>query len=476
VLELWMVASLAAGAAELTPEQQREDFAVLWDSLEKMHPSLDLYVTSDELEQAKASVRTRLDEPRSSGAFWTVLMDAVEPIGCGHTTVDPSEAALARAAGSFFPRDLVVIDDALYFDPRSHSEGGKLVSIQGMPAEEVLGSLRGLFTSDARTNPWKDHLIDAYTPYYLPFLFDEPSVWEVEVARDGVHETLSLEGADRLSTRHVASEKGRYEAHAIDLGNGERVPVSASSLRGRALLLVFDGFDVGELKREVLPALRLAARTPEVAGVLLDVRANGGGTPEGAFDLYGHLIDRPEEVYDQKLYRWPYFASIMEGGEDNRGYRSLTAEDGPWSDRIEGGRVDVGFGRSSKVRPRKPVFDGPVLALTSAYTFSTAADFAALVQRHGRGVTVGTTTGGSATLQTSGMGGELVLPHSEIRVRIPLSRSRLTDPEGRLGVHGVVPDYPAPSALEDLETGRDVALARALEVLRTEPTGDASKP
>ena len=133
-----LATALASEVPLLTPDQQRQDFDEMWAALDHMHPSLYLHTAEEEFQRIREEVRARLDEPRSPGGYWTVIMDALTPIGCGHTTIYPSHAALDAIEHRHFPRDLVVLQGALYVDPRSHEDAGRVVSIQGVPVAEVL--------------------------------------------------------------------------------------------------------------------------------------------------------------------------------------------------------------------------------------------------------------------------------------------------------------------------------------------------
>ena len=72
---------------------------------------------------------------------------------------------------------------------------------------------------------------------------------------------------------------------------------------------------------------------------------------------------------------------------------------------------------------------------------------------------------GSGTLQTSGERVSLVLTHSGVRVTIPLNRSRIVDPEGRLGRQGVPPDHLEERTFEQISDEKDPVMERFLEVL-----------
>ena len=109
--------------------------------------------------------------------------------------------------------------------------------------------------------------------------------------------------------------------------------------------------------------------------------------------------------------------------------------------------------------------------LIGGNAFSTACDIAALFKRFGRGTVVGTPSGGSGTLQTSGESVDLELTHSGVRVSIPLNRSRMVDPEGRIGRQGTPPDHLIERTFEQVRDDEDPVMDKAIEVLQGEQAG-----
>jgi hypothetical protein len=109
-------------------------------------------------------------------------------------------------------------------------------------------------------------------------------------------------------------------------------------------------------------------------------------------------------------------------------------------------------------RPVPPVFAGRAWVLTDGGTFSTAAEFCAVARSLGRATFVGQESGGTYEGNTSGTFVILTLPHSGVRVVIPLVRYSLAvKPAPRPG-RGVPPDHAVPSAADSGDAVLDEAL------------------
>ena len=184
-----------------------------------------------------------------------------------------------------------------------------------------------------------------------------------------------------------------------------------------------------DVRRVAVPANAgpaIGAAMELVAGtyaLIIDLRHNGGGAPEGVVFWCSYLLDeRPTHLND--IFH-----------------------------------ADTGETRQFWALPYVPgtrYLDRPVFVLTSGRTFSGGEDFAYTLQALGRATVVGETTGGGAH-PTRGF------PISAaVHIGIPFARSVNPVTGTNWQGTGVVPDVPA-----DAERACDVAYARALEEVLT---------
>jgi Peptidase family S41/N-terminal domain of Peptidase_S41 in eukaryotic IRBP len=180
-----------------------------------------------------------------------------------------------------------------------------------------------------------------------------------------------------------------------------------------------------DVRRVAVPANAgpaIGAAMELVAGtyaLIIDLRHNGGGAPEGVVFWCSYLLDeQPTHLND--IFH-----------------------------------ADTGETRQFWALPYVPgtrYLDRPVFVLTSGRTFSGGEDFAYTLQALGRATVVGETTGGGAH-PTRGF------PISAaVHIGIPFARSVNPVTGTNWQDTGVVPDVPA-----DAERAYDVAYARALE-------------
>jgi carboxyl-terminal processing protease len=174
----------------------------------------------------------------------------------------------------------------------------------------------------------------------------------------------------------------------------------------------------------------------DVPGLILDVRANGGGSGALALDFAGYLFDE-EVVLSEELY-----------------YNERTGSFEP-------------LGVPSRIEPGPLYFDGPVAVLVGPDCASACEGFAAAVSHGGRATVVG-------HMPSAGMYGEVGrgqydLP-GDISLQVPTGRPET--PAGDLYIEGVgvVPDITVPiteaSALGQEDTVLEAAVDAVLEQVR----------
>jgi len=115
-------------------------------------------------------------------------------------------------------------------------------------------------------------------------------------------------------------------------------------------------------------------------------------------------------------------------------------------------------------QPGKYPFMCKVFILTEGGTFSTAADFCAVVHHLHRATFIGEETGGGYYGNNSGPMPTLTLPHSKLQVRLPLYaywNAASPDPFDR---RGAVPDHVVEMKTGDVLRGVDAGLEMAVKL------------
>ncbi|MCY3766551.1 MAG: S41 family peptidase [Gemmatimonadetes bacterium] len=171
-------------------------------------------------------------------------------------------------------------------------------------------------------------------------------------------------------------------------------------------------------------------------GLIIDVRENGGGDTRYASAIVGYLTDRT--LIGSRWKTRQYMPSFRAWNQEEK-----------WH---EGAHEPVEPGT------RNP-FLGPLAVLIGPGTVSAAEDFLVTLHYSGRATLVGENTAGTT-------GQPLIVPLTAGMARICTKRD--TYPDGRefVGI-GVIPDVEVVPTREDVSSGRDAVLEKAMDVIKT---------
>ncbi|WP_313361328.1 S41 family peptidase [Empedobacter sp.] len=116
------------------------------------------------------------------------------------------------------------------------------------------------------------------------------------------------------------------------------------------------------------------------------------------------------------------------------------------------------------VKPQKNTFKGNIYILCSGKTYSGGSEFVSIAKSYSNAIIIGEETGGGFYGQTSGSYVQLLLPNSQLKVRIPLLKFYTTFTSDKIPFgRGVIPDYEVEPTFEEYINGTDSELEFALK-------------
>lgn len=147
-------------------------------------------------------------------------------------------------------------------------------------------------------------------------------------------------------------------------------------------------------------------KAERVKGIVIDLRDNGGGSLQEAYELFGLFINRGPVVQI----------------------------------RSAGGRTDVRGDRNPEI-----AWDGPLVALVNRLSASASEIFAGALQDYGRGLVIGSQTFGKGTVQA-------LLPVNKGQLKLTIAKFYRISGESTQN-KGVIPDIEFPSAFDPSKIG-----------------------
>lgn len=346
--------------------------------------------------------------------YYTILRRMVASLRDGHTKVSLPADLRRRHERNFPLRTRLIEDRVIVTEVLNDSlvaiglrAGMEILAIDGIEVHEYARTR--VMPNEASSTP-QDLALRAYS--YDLWL--GPAATPVRItARDQGGNVLRTQASRMLRWNRV-QPKPVIDFRVV----GDNVGLlTLNSFGSRSFYAAFDS---------LYPAIR------DTRGLIIDIRANDGGSSSYGYYVVGHLVDRP--FYGTSWYTRQHLAKLQAGSPG----------------------VEYYLHRRELHQPQEvETYGGPVVLLIGAATFSAAEDFAATVDYLDVGTLIGTPTGGSS--------GEPILRDLPGGGRVRIVTEHDFYPDGRqfVGV-GVLPDIDVHQTVAAVREGRDLVLERAI--------------
>jgi hypothetical protein len=414
----------------------RADFAMLKDTLQKIHPGLYRYkskVFVDHIfDSCSASIRDSMGIPE----FYALVCFAVASFEDGHSNARLSKEFLSDYMNSVkvFPAMTMFIHERAFIfccTQQMDLAGAELLSINGIPMSGIIQTLFKYIPSDGNIASHKNWELAENFPLLFSILYGEKNDFDIKYKdRNGEIRSTKLQ-ADNLRQMicgHPFPRPSKY------LGLVYKDHIAILKIR-----TFFNGYleQTGENFKNFLDSAFTDIKQKGVKKLLIDLRGNQGGNDDNGILLYAWL--------SQKEFR--YYASQESVSEKF---------------------TETGHPNLAIQQPMEKNFPDSVYFLIDGRSFSASAEFAAVARSNDRGKFIGEQCGGGYYGNTSGDDITLNLPGSHINCRIPMIKYTLAVKKAKPGEYGVMPDFPIDRTIMDLIDTKDTQLSYAMELVEKE--------
>ena len=428
----------------LNKQQALEDLNTLRQNLEEFHPGFYRYTTADSMAYYYQLAENRLKNEQPTHDLYKEVTYVLSKVRCGHTRPslpqEPNDAF--KQSQSFLPLSVRFLGERLYIDDLRTNEGDlergdEIKSINGRSMAEITDLIFDHLSGDGFIKAGKYRQAERYFRYYYQlYLANGADAYRLEVSKQNgrdVSVTVTGERWDDL----LSLDKPLPERAVLTLEHGSdysymKIDTFVSYYLRNA------GLDYEDFLAESFAELK----QKRVKNLVLDLRGNGGGDDNYGALLVSYFADRPFRYFDRIEVTKAYegYGNIESGEEFNRmtSHKGL----GTW-------------------QPQDERFDGEVYVLTDGWSFSTCADVATVLHHHQWATLIGEETGGGYDGNTSGYSRTLTLPHSKIRVNLPMWMYTTANLGHAYEGRGAIPQYEIAQSLAGFLAGKDEVLAQA---------------
>jgi hypothetical protein len=426
-----LMGSTYSQSRQFSAEELRADFTYLRQKLETKHPCLYNFTTKAAMDTFLDSLFQQINAPATETAFYNLISSLNEKIRDGHTMFLPEAAYSLIDSARFFPFYVDVQGDRMYVAMNCSSDtaiaaGAEILGINGVDAREILRFLMARQIRDGRCTTYSTWILDNYFKSYYGFSFGHPDSFVVAV-RDKLGREASAHVPALPNDRIRSVRKTRYPNNRLASRQGG-VALGFDTANHAAVLTLgtFDGKTLRETSgRSVRKTFRAMFESIKKQGsehLVLDLRDNQGGDFQPSRLLLKYLIHKP--------------ARYMAKGFESR-----------------------------RISPKRKGFKGKLYVLINGGSFSASAITCSFLQGEGRAVFIGEETGGNRVAIPGGAKRH-VLPNTRIHAYITRKIYHIQDEANDF--RGVMPDYEAIPAPEEVGTGEDSMIRMVMGLIGKE--------
>jgi C-terminal processing protease CtpA/Prc len=473
-----------AGAQEMpsrvfTSAEVLEDARLARRALETIHPGYDRYTNSSELAAAWDAFEANLQPGANERDFFAQLSLVLAKIRCSHTKAEPSQAwqEWRKSQPTYLPFQFEGDGQRMLVGASATDDlkpGDEVIAIDGRSSVEVLARIFAAVPADGFTDRARwfalgglSDLDDCEFDHFYPFYFPLGDKIRLEIRRLGESSTRSI----AVTPQVKAARNDNLKLPAAPRNFDEGVQLD---FRNDGVAVLRIGTFVA-YRKPIPPVTVLGPlfRKIDEAGtrcLILDLRGNGGGSDDAVETLLRFLSPKPLPSQSRRwvrVSRLGEFDSVVDTWD-----RSIFGLPEDRFRKLDNGYLEIVEPTKKDKPPIEPGFRGKLIALTGPANASGATLCLASLRERAGAVLVGEPTGGSVEGPTAGVLLFLKLPHTGIRVRIPVVRT-ITGFKCVPGL-GILPDVLVNSTFDDRLDNRDPVLEAALSIARETTDKDPS--
>lgn len=442
VLMSWLFCfySILSNAQEIHYNQRigadllRNDFMLLRDTLQKSHSGLYRYRTKAEMDHIFDSCYATIRQSETELGFFTKVAYIIASLGDGHTNCSLPKSAMNAFIDQekFFPELPIFIHSRAFVYCSNQDtllRGTELLYINSIPMTSILQNIYQYVQSDGFIVSHKDNELDNFILLYY-MIYGPADHFDITYrSKQGTIQrtTLKADQFKNILCPAPFSRPTKYlELHYV---KGNIAVLSIKSF--------FDGFmeQTGENFASFLDSAFADIKKKNVNKLLIDIRRNQGGNDQNGELLYSYLTSKPFRYYLSQ----------------NTTTENFSDKDHP---------------NLSIQQPKKNNYSGKLFVLADGRSFSASAEFSAIIKSNSRGLFLGDMCGGGYYGNTSGEDIHVILPATQIDVRLPLVKYTMAVRPLGDNVWGIEPDFPLYPSIYDLIEQKDRVLGQAIDIVR----------
>ncbi len=448
---------------KIPPAALQQDFALLRKILEANHPSLYWYTPKDSMDAYFNQVQAQLTDSLTEPQFKNKVAFMLSKIRCGHTAVRNSNA-YSKTDFSKLPQfplaiktwgDSMVVLGSAFRNDSIFKRGTIITGIDGRTNRQLMDTMFNFLSTDGYADHFKSQIISSNFPLWYRNILGLKAQYQITyIDSAGQNQTATIKSYDpvtdtlnkRTITR-VPEKRTKKQIKQSRLLAKRNIAIDTTL---RTAYMNLNSFSGGKLKR----FFRQSFRTLQKEGItdlVIDLRQNGGGNIMNSTRLVRYISIKKYTIADTvaAITRTFHYGKYIKP----KFFYWVNMNIG--SKKRSDGRIHFGYFERKAFKPyRKHHFNGATYIVTGPYSFSAATLFTGAVKGQDSVTVVGEETGGGAYGNSAIHLPQITLPHSKLRIILPMYRVVIDHTQPQNG-RGILPDIAVPPNSAYIKRGVD---------------------
>jgi len=473
-------------------KNMRKDLSVFKEIRQKANSGLYKYRTKEQIDSIYTWADVEINHLSTYRDIYNLITTLTDFEGSLHNDTsipDKIWQNLRSEKSGYFPLPIKWIDGKwiVNFENSEIPLGAEIVSINGIPFDELISNLYKYYTTDGFNITGKRIGVQTNFPRYfrLNYGLKDQFVVAYKSKNSGTLETKTIS-----SVSHKAYYDNFYKRYSSKFDDIDYATLTKNQkynykkIDSKTGKLTIYTFDMGDEKAEehlnyvkFLDSIFSQLKTENIKNLIVDVRQNGGGTDPNDIVTYSYLTQRNFQENKQawisfkkipllKYYNIgvPKFLRPLGVGKYNKEFQEIFPTE-----------IDHRYYQNEKSKdhkiwtPNKNAFTGNIYLLVSPAVASAASLFAAMVAGNENTITVGQETMGGYYGHNGHSPLEYKLPKSKIVTQFSVVNLEQDVPkkDNQIQGRGIIPDYNVIQSYPDYLTQTDTQLNFVYDLIKS---------